>query len=125
MLDLVEALFRSWQQGYADGFKEGRKREFEEGHHLGVQKGLEIGREIGFYVGFASQVLKKTDTGKMKVIKVSKAIISLASKFPEIDPTDEALTDTLGKIQGKFKQLTSLLGVQTQYTSGSVKGTSF
>jgi len=117
----------SYQSGFEEGLRHSIKRDTEEGFRLGVEKGIEIGREIGFYSGFASHILEEKEQNKLssRTIKVCHDIISLAIKVTQTDPTDDDLTDTLGKVKGKFKQLTSLLGVQTQYTAGDVKGASF
>ncbi|RUS92031.1 hypothetical protein EGW08_000244 [Elysia chlorotica] len=109
----------SWSQGYSEGLEISRKKAFEEGHSLGTTKGAEIGQEIGFYSGYAAQILHLCvqDNLKPRVLKVCEAILQLADQFIEIDPTNELLTDNMAKIKSKFKQLTSLLGVQTEYVT--------
>ncbi|KAK3741123.1 hypothetical protein RRG08_042490 [Elysia crispata] len=121
---------RSWHHGYSQGLEMSKKKAFEEGYSMGITKGVEIGNEIGFYSGYANQILHlcKEDSSKPRVVKVCEAILQLANKFIDIDPMDEQLTDNLSKIQSKFKQLTSLLGVQIDHVtvSGNNKrGSSF
>ncbi|GFN91022.1 oral cancer-overexpressed protein 1 homolog [Plakobranchus ocellatus] len=120
----------SWNQGYSEGLELNREKATEEGYNLGASKGLEIGMEVGFYAGYATQVMTifRNETSKSRILKVCEAIITLANNFSDVDPMDEALTDNLRTIQGKFKQLTSLLGVQTDYvkeSSNNSKGSSF
>ncbi|CAG5117821.1 unnamed protein product [Candidula unifasciata] len=120
----------SWQEGYTEGVQEATAKSYEEGFALGAQKGTEIGSEVGFYAGYAARILnlKKGEDSKSRIIKVCEAIVKLANTFESVEPTDEVLTDNLNNIRGKFKQLTSLLGVQVEYSAtfgNSIKGTSF
>lgn len=117
----------SWNQGYNEGIEMGRKQALEEGFNMGLNKGTEIGREVGFYAGYATQVLHicNIDKTKLRIKKVCEGILKLAKLIAEIDPTSEQLTEHLSNIQGKFKQLTSLLEVQTEYITDDIKGSSF
>ncbi|XP_059153967.1 protein LTO1 homolog [Physella acuta] len=104
----------SWQIGYDAGFSEGEKKGFLEGYNIGLEKGLDIGKEVGFYAGYASHVLKMQEVNS-RAIKVCETILQLASTFDDVEPTDQALGEHFAKIQAKFKQLTSLSGVQAEY----------
>uniref|UniRef100_A0A0B6Y8F7 Essential protein Yae1 N-terminal domain-containing protein n=1 Tax=Arion vulgaris TaxID=1028688 RepID=A0A0B6Y8F7_9EUPU len=120
----------SWQHGYTDGVEESRKKGYIEGYTLGTQKGTEIGKEVGFYAGFAAywMRMKNVEDHNPRIVKVCETIIKLVVTFDNVQPTDELLTDTLNSVRGKFKQLSSLIGVPVQYDTvcaDGVKGTSF
>ncbi|CAL1538019.1 unnamed protein product [Lymnaea stagnalis] len=120
----------SWLEGHSAGLIEGEKIGYLEGYHLGVQKGSDIGNEVGFYAGYAAHVVEMLhqDTSKSRILRVCESIINLANIIHRIEPNDESLTDHLNKIQGKFKQLTSQIGVQAEYkklSSIDVKGAFF
>ncbi|BFZ25311.1 hypothetical protein BsWGS_28350 [Bradybaena similaris] len=120
----------SWHQAYTEGINEGKTKLFIEGYAMGAQKGTEIGSEVGFYKCYALEIshLIQAKDSTPRVGKVCQAIVKLAKTFESVEAIDEALTDNLNNIRGKFKQLTSLLGVQVQYNTtigDSVKGTSF
>ncbi|KAH9525022.1 hypothetical protein Btru_000127 [Bulinus truncatus] len=114
----------SWQEGYKDGLNEGYKKGYLEGFELGALKGCELGAEIGFYMGFATSVLKNhCHSSESRIIKVCESIVNVAQNFDSIDPTSENLTLCFNKLQGKFKQLTSLLGVHVEYATFSLQKT--
>ncbi|KAK6986494.1 oral cancer-overexpressed protein 1 [Biomphalaria glabrata] len=107
----------SWQEGYKVGLSEGNKKGFLEGYGLGAIKGIELGAEVGFYTGYAASVLNKHSSSESRIAKVCEAILDLGKDFLNLDPTSEELSLNLSKIKGKFKQLTSLLGIHIEYNS--------
>jgi len=128
--DLFHNIVMTEELSYQSGFEEGQRVSVQtataDGYKLGVEKGLEIGKEIGFYSGFSKHILERSDADKLspRTVRVCHDIIALTHRLTLTSPTDADLTDLLAKVKGKFKQLTSLLGVQTQFSTDA-SGASF
>ncbi|KAK7107107.1 hypothetical protein V1264_015082 [Littorina saxatilis] len=131
--DFLEAIFmnenRCQDEGFLEGQADGRRKGLQEGFHLGCQKGCEIGTEIGFYLGFSQTIkLNLLDSSKNKdrVLKAVNNLNELIGSFPLTEAQHPSLQEQIQAVRAKFKQVTSLLGIQTQFSPGGVvQGASF
>ncbi|KFP24578.1 Oral cancer-overexpressed protein 1, partial [Colius striatus] len=78
-----------------------------------------INSQIGCYLGFALTwrclLQKCTDEKNSKKIKALDLLVRMIQKFPYEDPTYDKLQEDLEKIRGKFKQVCSVLNVQSDF----------
>ncbi|XP_074853548.1 protein LTO1 homolog isoform X3 [Carettochelys insculpta] len=107
-------------EGYQEGYSEGSHIGVIEGRRSGALHGARIGSEIGYYVGFAMtwQHLLQRYEEKEKSSKKRKALeslIGMIQKYPYENPTYDKLHEDLEKIRGKFKQVCSLLNIQSDF----------
>ncbi|EOA98944.1 Oral cancer overexpressed protein 1, partial [Anas platyrhynchos] len=106
-------------EGYQEGYAEGRQAGAAEGRRHGARHGARVGAEIGSYLGFALTwqclLSKCTDEKNSKKRKALDSLIGMIQKFPYEDPTYEKLQEDLEKIRGKFKQVCSMLNIQSDF----------
>ncbi|NXF70615.1 ORAV1 protein, partial [Sclerurus mexicanus] len=124
MLDgIVMAEQRFHREGYQEGYAEGSHAGIAEGRRYGSLHGAKIGSEIGCYFGFALTwhclLQKCTDEKSSKKIKALNSLIGMIQKFPYEDPTYDKLQEDLEKIRGKFKQVCSMLNIQSDFRIGT------
>ncbi|KAF1473141.1 Oral cancer-overexpressed protein 1, partial [Pygoscelis antarcticus] len=78
-----------------------------------------INSQIGCYLGFALTwqclLQKCTDEKNGKKIRALDSLIGMIQKFPYEDPTYDKLQEDLEKIRGKFKQVCSMLNIQSDF----------
>ncbi|KAM9191533.1 protein LTO1 homolog isoform 2-T10 [Mergus octosetaceus] len=117
--EIVMAEHRFHGEGYQEGYAEGRHAGAAEGRRHGARHGARVGAEIGSYLGFALTwqcLLRKcTDEKNSKKRKALDLLIGMIQKFPYEDPTYEKLQEDLEKIRGKFKQVCSMLNIQSDF----------
>ncbi|KFV91723.1 Oral cancer-overexpressed protein 1, partial [Eurypyga helias] len=110
-------------EGYQEGYAEGTHLGVVEGRRYGSLHGARIGSEIGSYLGFALTwqclLQKLTDEKNSKKIKALDSLIGMIQKFPYEDPTYDKLQEDLEKIRGKFKQVCSMLNIQSDFRMGA------
>ncbi|XP_067414321.1 protein LTO1 homolog isoform X1 [Emydura macquarii macquarii] len=106
-------------EGYQEGYTEGSHVGVIEGRRYGALHGAKIGSEIGYYLGFALtwQCLlhRSAEEKHSKKIKALESLIGMIQKYPYEDPTYNKLQEDLEKIRGKFKQVCSLLNIQSDF----------
>ncbi|XP_006111530.1 protein LTO1 homolog [Pelodiscus sinensis] len=116
---IVMAEDRFHGEGYQEGYVEGSHVGVIEGRRYGALHGARIGSEIGYYFGFAltwQHLLHRSEEEKpSKKIKALESLIGLIQKYPYEDPTYDKLHEDLEKIRGKFKQVCSLLNIQSDF----------
>ncbi|XP_032045144.1 protein LTO1 homolog isoform X2 [Aythya fuligula] len=117
--EIVMAEHRFHGEGYQEGYAEGRHAGAAEGRRHGARHGARVGAEIGSYLGFALTwqcLLRKcTDEKNSKKRKALDSLIGMIQKFPYEDATYEKLQEDLEKIRGKFKQVCSMLNIQSDF----------
>ncbi|NWS39702.1 ORAV1 protein, partial [Probosciger aterrimus] len=117
--EIVMAEERFHGEGYQEGYAEGSHVGVVEGRRYGSLYGAKVGSEIGCYLGFALTwqclLQKCTDEKNSKKIRALDSLIRMIQKFPYEDPTYDKLQEDLGKIRGKFKQVCSMLNVQSDF----------
>ncbi|XP_060067495.1 protein LTO1 homolog [Ylistrum balloti] len=128
--DIIMSEERSQSQGFTAGQKIGQKTGMEDGYRLGWEKGSGVGSELGFYVGFCQKILQKMEDsqeGKQRAIKTAQSLLKLVDEFPLTNPTQPQLFEMIQQIRSKFKQLTSVLGINASYnwSVSESKGVSF
>ncbi|XP_009284952.1 PREDICTED: oral cancer-overexpressed protein 1 [Aptenodytes forsteri] len=110
-------------EGYQEGYAEGSHVGVAEGRRYGSLHGAKIGSEIGCYLGFALTwqclLQKCTDEKNGKKIRALDSLIGMIQKFPYEDPTYDKLQEDLEKIRGKFKQVCSMLNIQSDFRIGT------
>ncbi|KFQ71498.1 Oral cancer-overexpressed protein 1, partial [Phaethon lepturus] len=110
-------------EGYQEGYAEGSHVGVVEGRRYGSLHGAKIGSEIGCYLGFALTwqclLQKCTDEKNSKKIRALESLIGMIQKFPYGDPTYDKLQEDLEKIRGKFKQVCSMLNIQSNFRIGT------
>ncbi|NWU85322.1 ORAV1 protein, partial [Onychorhynchus coronatus] len=120
---LLFCLARFHGEGYQEGYAEGSHIGIAEGRRYGSLHGAKIGSEVGCYLGFALTWRALLQTGadekSSKKIRALEALIGMIQKFPYEDPTYDKLQEDLEKIRGKFKQVCSMLNVQTDFRIGT------
>ncbi|NXG20195.1 ORAV1 protein, partial [Grallaria varia] len=127
MADLFEGIVQAEQrfhrEGYQEGYAEGTHIGIAEGRRYGSLHGARIGSEIGCYLGFALMwhclLQKCTDEKSSKKIKALNSLIEMIQKFPYEDPTYDKLQEDLEKIRAKFKQVCSMLNIQSDFRIGT------
>ncbi|KFV88215.1 Oral cancer-overexpressed protein 1, partial [Struthio camelus australis] len=106
-------------EGYQEGYAEGSHVGVIEGRRYGSLHGAKIGSEVGCYLGFTLTwrclLHKCTDEKNSKKIRVLDSLIGMIRKFPYEDPTYDKLQEDLEKIRGKFKQVCSILNIQSDF----------
>ncbi|NWT00452.1 ORAV1 protein, partial [Mionectes macconnelli] len=106
-------------EGYQEGYAEGSHIGIAEGRRYGSLHGAKIGLEIGCCLGFALTwhclLQKCTDEKSSKKIRALESLIGMIQKFPYEDPTYDKLQEDLEKIRGKFKQVCSMLNIQSDF----------
>ncbi|KAM9147179.1 protein LTO1 homolog [Pangshura tecta] len=116
---IVMAEERFHGEGYQEGYAEGSHVGVIEGRRYGALHGAKIGSEIGYYLGFAltwQRLLHRSAEEKpSKKIKALESLIGMIQKYPYEDPTYDKLHEDLEKIRGKFKQVCSLLNIQSDF----------
>ncbi|OPJ74036.1 oral cancer-overexpressed protein 1 [Patagioenas fasciata monilis] len=121
--EIVMADERFHGEGYQEGYAEGSHVGVVEGRRYGLLHGAKIGSEIGCYLGFALtwQCLLQscTDEKSSKKVKALDSLIGMIQKFPYEDPTYDKLQEDLEKIRGKFKQVCSMLNIQSDFRMGT------
>lgn len=103
------------EEGYADGYTSGLTTGWVEGYDLGIKKGSLIGSEVYFYGGFVL-ALKQLATENQLSERCLKALNSLESvivTFPRILSDDSNFVEKLSTIRGKFRQICSLLSINS------------
>ena len=108
------------EQGYKEGVESGIKKNFSEGEALGLEKGRQIGSEIGFYIGFVSEYRKQfsepaSDKRTEKILTALNKLDTLTSEFPDYN-CKEGFEEKLEEIRAKFKQLCSLLKINSEFS---------
>jgi len=115
----------AFSEGHSQGLISGR----QEGLLLGLDKGAEIGRELGFYQGFAEGWLHllKTSGGVRSAAVISdKTVAQLqkladsVSQFPSYNNRDTDVSNRLGLVRARFKQVCSLLKVKSELKEKSI-----
>ncbi|NXN95649.1 ORAV1 protein, partial [Rhinopomastus cyanomelas] len=121
--DIVMAEERFHGEGYQEGYEEGSHIGAAEGRRYGSLHGAKIGSEIGCYLGFALTwqclLQKSTDEKSSKKMKALDSLIVLIQQFPYEDPTYNKLQEDLDKIRGKYKQVCSMLNIQSDFRTGT------
>ncbi|KAM6274357.1 protein LTO1 homolog isoform 1-T6 [Porphyrio hochstetteri] len=121
--EIVMAEERFHGEGYQEGYAEGSHVGVIEGRRYGSLHGAKIGSEIGCYLGFALTwqclLQKCMDEKNSKKIRVLDSLIGMIQKFPYEDPTYDKLQEDLEKIRGKFKQVCSMLNIQSDFRIGT------
>ncbi|KAM6408338.1 protein LTO1 homolog isoform 2-T2 [Rhynochetos jubatus] len=121
--EIVMAEERFHGEGYQEGYAEGTHLGVVEGRKYGSLHGAKIGSEIGSYLGFALTwqclLQKLTDEKNSKKIRAVDSLIGMIQKFPYEDPTYDKLQEDLEKIRGKFKQVCSMLNIQSEFRMGT------
>ncbi|NXU85143.1 ORAV1 protein, partial [Xiphorhynchus elegans] len=114
---------RFHREGYQEGYAEGSHAGIAEGRRYGSLHGARIGSEIGCYLGFALTwhclLHKCTDEKSSKKIKTLDSLLGMIKKFPYEDPTYDRMQEDLEKIRGKFKQVCSMLHIQSDFRIGT------
>ncbi|XP_061309092.1 protein LTO1 homolog [Pezoporus flaviventris] len=117
--EIVMAEERFHGEGYQEGYAEGSCVGVFEGRRYGSLHGAKIGSEIGYYLGFARTwqclLQKCTDEKNSKKIRALDSLIRMIQKSPYEDPTYDKLQEDLEKIRGKFKQVCTMLNVQSDF----------
>ncbi|NXQ28237.1 ORAV1 protein, partial [Alaudala cheleensis] len=123
LTELCFCIPRFHGEGFQEGLAEGSQAGMAEGRRHGVLQGASIGSEIGCYLGFAQMwhclLQKCTDEKMSKKIKALESLIGMVQKFPYEDPTYDKLHEDLEKIRGKFKQVCSMLNIQSDFRVGT------
>ncbi|NXI42307.1 ORAV1 protein, partial [Galbula dea] len=121
--EIVMAEERFHGEGYQEGYAEGSHIGVVEGRRYGSLHGAKIGSEIGCYLGFALTwqclLQKGPDDKNSKKIKALESLAGMVQRFPYEDPTYEKLQEDLEKIRGKFKQVCSMLNIQSDFRIGT------
>ncbi|XP_015927903.1 protein LTO1 homolog [Parasteatoda tepidariorum] len=118
--DITLAENRYQKIGFTRGFSLGEETGYKEGYALGLQRGAQIASEIGFYKGFAIAwmiVLEGEETAKLRKINALKSLQEMTENFPHTNIQDDESVNKLIKIRAKFKQVISLLNVETEYVT--------
>ncbi|XP_033741098.1 protein LTO1 homolog [Pecten maximus] len=128
--DIIMSEERSQSQGFNAGQMLGQKTGLEDGYRLGWEKGAGVASELGFYVGFCQKILqelKDSPAGKQRPTKAAQSLLKLVDEFPLTNPTHPQLFELVQQIRSKFKQLTSVLGINPSYnwSEPESKGVSF
>ncbi|KAF8057867.1 Lto1 [Scenedesmus sp. PABB004] len=100
--------------GAAAGRRAGLAAGLEEGRGLGLAKGFEIGVEVGHYAGCvrAWRALQAGAPGAVPA-RLERSIAAMEeclAQVPLYTPQDEALTELLEALRGKYKTVTAALG---------------
>ena len=114
------------QEGFNIGFNEGEKTAKEEGAELGISQGKEIGKEIGFYKGFVTTLTLLSENELND--KTSKILFRFKRQLDEFsfnDPESESMRNNLDAIRSKFKQISSILRINTEWFKDSFPKISF
>ncbi|NWI13763.1 ORAV1 protein, partial [Crypturellus soui] len=81
--------------------------------------GILINPQVGCYLGFAQTwhcLLHKCSGEKnSKKIRVLDSLIGMIQKFPYEDSSYDKLQEDLEKIRGKYKQVCSILNIQSDF----------
>ncbi|KAM6115278.1 protein LTO1 homolog isoform 2-T2 [Pterocles gutturalis] len=117
--EIVMADERFHGEGYQEGYAEGSQVGVTEGRRYGSLHGAKMGSEIGCYLGFALTwqclLQKCTDEKNSKKRRALDSLVGMIQKFPYEDPTYDKLQEDLEKIRGKFKQVCSMLNIQSDF----------
>ncbi|PIK34759.1 putative oral cancer-overexpressed protein 1-like [Apostichopus japonicus] len=126
--DFLDTVFmaedRLQQDGYDEGYEVGRKAGLVQGQEAGRQKANQIGGEIGFYNGCVHvwiAVIQKEEVldGKERKLKALQGLKALLDGFQVHDISREDYWDNVTKIRAKFKQVSSLLKIPTEFINKS------
>nr|XP_057933836.1 protein LTO1 homolog [Doryrhamphus excisus] len=118
-------------EGYHEGFKKGTYRGLQNGLKHGTSHGAQLFTEISFYYGFAVAwkclLQHRTDSKLRKRMKVLDSLLDLIHNCSYDDPQSATLQDDVGCLRSKFKQVCSILCIQTDFRdySNVSHGTSF
>lgn len=98
--------------GYQEGFLHGCNEGFSEGFENGQEVGLKTIDEVGYYYGFTKSLLQHQliSSSDSKAHNVVASLDKLLSSVQLLSPNSGA---DLNKIRSKYKQLMSLLKVQS------------
>ncbi|XP_061752956.1 protein LTO1 homolog [Nerophis ophidion] len=105
--------------GYQEGFQKGTDQGLQIGRRHGASHGAKLFTEISFYHGFAVTwkcLLQRGKDNKLK--KRLKAVVSLLDLIQNCsydDPQSTKLQEDVDRLRGKFKQVCSVLGIQTDF----------
>ncbi|XP_077493891.1 protein LTO1 homolog isoform X2 [Amblyomma americanum] len=105
------------QMGFTRGFSLGEEVGWRDGYQLGLQRGAQIATELGFYQGFVHAwitVLEREEIAKQRKMVALKALLEMTKNFPQVNIADEDMFEKLHKIRAKFKQVVSILNINTQ-----------
>ncbi|XP_076323785.1 protein LTO1 homolog isoform X1 [Tachypleus tridentatus] len=114
--DIVFADNRYRQMGFTRGFSLGEEAGWREGYTLGLQKGAQLASELGFYQGFVHAwitVLEKDETTKQRKLVALRSLLEMTKSFPKTNVPDQDFVERIQKIRAKFKQVLSLLDINT------------
>ncbi|KAK8781155.1 hypothetical protein V5799_017517 [Amblyomma americanum] len=115
--DIVLAEEKYRQMGFTRGFSLGEEVGWRDGYQLGLQRGAQIATELGFYQGFVHAwitVLEREEIAKQRKMVALKALLEMTKNFPQVNIADEDMFEKLHKIRAKFKQVVSILNINTQ-----------
>ncbi|KAK2511820.1 Oraov1 [Columba guinea] len=115
--EIVMAEERFHGEGYQEGYAEGSHVGVVEGRRYGLLHGAKIGSEKKLTGSLTSNMLEHL-MGCRK-IKALDSLIGMIQKFPYEDPTYDKLQEDLEKIRGKFKQVCSMLNIQSDFRMGT------
>ncbi|XP_057711555.1 protein LTO1 homolog [Corythoichthys intestinalis] len=106
-------------EGYQEGFEKGTARGLQTGRRHGASHGAKLSTEISFYYGFAitwkSLLQHRTEPKLKKRLKVVESLLGLIQNSSLEDPKSEKLKEGMEKLRSKFKQVCSVLGLQTDF----------
>ncbi|XP_071942195.1 protein LTO1 homolog [Antedon mediterranea] len=109
---------RCEKNGFLVGKKEGKDRGLKNGFQKGIGFGKQVGEEIGFYHGFVltwKNILEKKDERNTRKMKAFASLLGMLEDFDLSNPSVDDYMVKLTQIRSKFKQVSSLLGVQLQH----------
>ncbi|XP_054626967.1 protein LTO1 homolog isoform X1 [Dunckerocampus dactyliophorus] len=105
--------------GYHEGFKRGTYQGLQSGRKHGASHGAQLFTEISFYYGFAvawkSLLQHRIDPKLRKRIKALESLLGLIQNCSYDDPQSATLQDDVDRLRSKFKQVCSILSIQTDF----------
>ncbi|KAI8852996.1 hypothetical protein BC829DRAFT_34967 [Chytridium lagenaria] len=94
------------------------KHRHRRGPRTWSSKGFTVGRELGFYLGACEMWIQiiKTQENKYpsRSLKMLEAIVAQAHAFPLTNDHEADMEGEMGKMRGKFKAVTTMMGVSSQ-----------
>ncbi|EFJ33328.1 hypothetical protein SELMODRAFT_84379 [Selaginella moellendorffii] len=105
--------------GFDEGFAEGVIAGEIEGREVGLKIGFQVGEELGFYGGCAQlwiSLLQRDESAfSARAARGIQQLRDLVRDYPVLDHQNEQLQEKLDAIRGKFRAVSSMVGVKLDY----------
>ncbi|XP_051915520.1 protein LTO1 homolog [Hippocampus zosterae] len=106
-------------EGYQEGFEKGTYQGLQTGRKHGASHGAKLSTEISFYHGFVVTwkcLLQHGPDPKLrKRVKALESFLYLIQNCSCDDPQSAKLQEDMAKLRCKFKQVCSMLSIQTDF----------